>query len=387
MRQTVFRTFTGKRVAIVMSEVFMRRLSPALSHFVRREFDFRIFSIHRPKLELLGTLKELNPAGLITEWLPDITESLVGLGIPTVIADTDELYPGCMSIDVDDWEVGREAARYFLKEGYQSCAFLGNGEPYSNQRREGFCEVINAAGLSFAEYCLTDPPGKRYMEDLRPPEELFLKWLHNLAKPTAIFVAHDPLGRYLCETCRELNISVPDQISVVGANDDPLVGGLSFPSLSSVRIPWDQLGMRVGESMSALLRAEAGLPRNILIPPGGVEVRQSSDISRVGDPMLRRALGWITQNHRETVGVADLTSDLKVSRRSLERKFKEYLRKTPYQVLCERRVETARRLIERTGESMSWIAEQSGFGDSERLSVVVKRVTGRTPTNFRHVSR
>ena len=84
----------SERVAIVMSEVFLRRLSPSLMPFVRRRQDFSILSIHRPIETLRERLRAMQPSGLITEWLPEVTEQLLDLGIPTVIADTDLSYPG-----------------------------------------------------------------------------------------------------------------------------------------------------------------------------------------------------------------------------------------------------------------------------------------------------
>ena len=84
----------AKQVAIVMTEVFLRRLTPSLIPFVRRQHDFRILSIHRPIDELSAMLSKLKPSGLITEWLPDVTEALLELKLPTVIADTDMQYPG-----------------------------------------------------------------------------------------------------------------------------------------------------------------------------------------------------------------------------------------------------------------------------------------------------
>ena len=90
----------SQQIAIVMSEVFLRRLTPALMPFVRREHDFRIVSIHRPINKLLDLLRELNPRGLITEWLPEVTEAMLKLDLPTVIAGTDYSYPGVVSIDV-----------------------------------------------------------------------------------------------------------------------------------------------------------------------------------------------------------------------------------------------------------------------------------------------
>ena len=369
-----------------MSEVFVRRLSPSLAHFVRRQLDFRILSIHRPRKELRQALESIRPAALITEWLPEVTDFLLGLGYPTVVADTDSAHPGGFAVDVDDWEVGRQAARYFLGAGHQHFGYLGNSLPYSEQRREGFAETLDEAGFAVFSRIEDEPVGKRYLEDVRDLSGPLGLWLAELPKPVAVFAAHDPLGRQLCEACRNRRIRVPDEVSVVGANDDPLVTALSFPSLSSVRIPWDRIGLAVGEAVSQLLensRTRANRGRVIRLEPGGVEVRQSSNTFRVEDAVLRRALAWLNQHHREPIGIADLCRGLSVSRRSLERKFSEYLRKSPYRMLSEMRVNTARRLLVETNEPMPLVAELSGFGDAERLAVVFKRVTGRRPSDFR----
>jgi LacI family transcriptional regulator len=115
----------SEQIAIVMSEVFLRRLTPALMPFVRREQDFRIVSIHRPINELLDLLRELNPRGLITEWLPEVTEGMLKLDLPTVIADTDYTYPGVVSIDVDDRAVGAAAAEAFSASRVSQFRLLG----------------------------------------------------------------------------------------------------------------------------------------------------------------------------------------------------------------------------------------------------------------------
>jgi len=368
-----------------MSEVFVRRLSPALSHFVRRQLDFRFLSIHRPLEELSAALRAIRPAGLITEWLPKITDSLLDLGYPTVIADWDHEVEGGVAVDVDDWEVGREAARYFLGLGHKNFGFLGNSLPYSSQRGKGFSAVLEVEGHTVTSHIEGEPMGKRYLEDLRDSPRALFRWLDSLTKPVAVFAAHDPLGRYLCEACRIREIRVPDEVSVVGANNDPLVCALSFPSLSSVRIPWDRIGLAVAEAMNQLL---AGDPKRIetevlRVSPGGVEARQSSDTFQVEDPLISRALSWLNRHHREKTGIAELCRGVGASRRSLERKFREYFRKTPYRVLSEMRVESARKLLVETNEPMPLVAELSGFGDAERLSVVFRRITGRRPSDLR----
>ena len=234
-----------------MSEVFLRRLTPALMPFVRRQQDYRILSIHRPIQELNALLDDLQPSGLITEWLPETTEELlkVAEGIPTVIVDTDFLYPGVVSVDVDDRAVGREAARAFLQAGFRSFACLGNGMPYSDQRIEGFREAIPEDRGPCSVHIESGFEDTRYSESFIRPGKLLENWLKDLPKPVGVFAVHDPLGRFLCGTCQQLGLDVPDAVSVIGANNDPLVCGLTYPMLSSVAIPWDALGAVVGESM------------------------------------------------------------------------------------------------------------------------------------------
>jgi len=169
----------GQQVAIVMSEVFLRRLTPSLTPFVRRQQDFRIISIHRPLDELARVLRELGPRGLITEWLPGVTDGLMELGLPAVIADSDRVYPGAASIDVDDWAVGAEAAETFLRAGYRSFACLGNGTPYSQQRIEGFRRRIGRAVPVREE---PEFENVRYSEDFVPPSAGLRAWLARAAE-------------------------------------------------------------------------------------------------------------------------------------------------------------------------------------------------------------
>ncbi len=369
-----------------MSEVFLRRLTPALMPFVRRQQDFRILSIHRPVDELRRLLLELKPSGLITEWLPEVTESLLELGLPTVIADTDFEYPGVVSVDVDDWEVGAEAARAFAQAGFRSFACLGNETPYSEQRIEGFRSELGD-GVPVAVYSEAAFTPARYSESFVDPGTGLTDWLNSLPKPVGVFAVHDPLGRFLCASCRQLGIRVPEQVSVIGANNDELVCGLSYPMLSSVSIPWDTIGAVVGEAMLGLL-SEGAVPQlPVRVPPGGVVLRHSANYLAVEDPALRRAMSYLSERLQDAVTVESMCADLRVARRGLERKFREYYECTPWEMLCRLRVARAKQLLSETNHPVSLISELCGFNDPERMAVVFKRVAGMPPSHFRNVQR
>jgi LacI family transcriptional regulator len=380
--------FMSHQVAIVMSEVFLRRLTPSLMPFVRRELDYRIMSIHRPINELEKLLSDLEPDGLITEWLDDKTEALLelGLNIPAVIVDTDFSYPGVVSVDVDDEAVGREAAQAFRQSGLRSFACLGNGQPYSDQRVAGFLAAIGE-DAEFSEHTVTGFEDSRYSESFVRPNPALRKWLTELPKPVGIFAVHDPLGRFLCGACQQLDLKIPEDVSVIGANNDDLVCGLTHPMLSSVAIPWDAIGEVAGEAMQRLINGENTESSEArLVPPSGVVLRHSANHFAVNDPMLRRAMSYLSDRMQDSISVGTMCRDLRVARRTLERKFKEHYRCSPWEMLCQLRVNQAKQLLANSNHPVSLISELCGFHDPERMAVVFKRLTGMPPSQYRKVS-
>lgn len=303
----------SQTIAIIMTEVFLRRLTPGLIPFVRQKQDFKVISIHRPLKELIAVLSELQPKGLITEWIPHTTDGLLELKIPTVIAATDLSFPGMVSIDVDDRAVGASAANAFQQAGFRSFACLSNGTPYSEQRIAGFCQTVGKAVPVHQELTFDDT---RYSENFVTPSAKLTAWLKALPKPVGIFAVHDPLGRFLCSSCQQLGIKVPDQVAIIGANNDELVCSLSYPMLSSVSIPWDTIGALVGDSMQQMLQANTAPPEPILVPPGGVVLRHSANHLAIEDPLLRRAMSYLTERLEAPISIGQMCDELRVARRT-----------------------------------------------------------------------
>ncbi|MEK9773788.1 MAG: substrate-binding domain-containing protein, partial [Opitutae bacterium] len=340
-------------VAVIMSEVFLRRLTPALAKFAGRAQDYRILSIHREIGELENLISQIKPAGLILEILPNRSQELLMLAklAPTILVATDERVDGCISVDVDDWAVGKEAAEAFSNAGFRSLACLGNGTPYSEQRIDGFTQVAGKLEIPIFTHSETGFEDARYSESFRKPSPEMEDWLNTLPKPTAIFAVHDPLGRFLCGACGQLGLEVPNDVAIIGANDDPLVCNLTFPTLSSIAIPWEALGERVGLAMDGILNQQRLDPAPILIPPSGTVLRHSANHLAVEDPILRRAMSYLTEKMQHPLSISSMCGDLRIARRTLERRFKEYFQHTPWEMLCRMRVNQARRLLAETNYS------------------------------------
>jgi len=388
----------NQTIAIVMSEVFLRRLTPALSEFTGRILDYRILSIHRSMEEVGELLDDLKPIGLISEWLPNKVEDLLGfnLKIPHMMVGTHNIYPGILSVDVDDIAVGVQAAQTLSQVGFKSLACFGNGTPYSDLRIQGFEQALKGKEFPFSVHTESGfevpnfPQTRkhefslRYFESFHDPSEEMKSWLMELPKPCGIFAVHDPLGRFLSGACSKLGIRVPDDVAIIGANNDPLVCGLTYPMLSSVSIPWDNFGQFVGSSMQRMIDGGSGWKRILhLIQPSGVIFRHSANHLAVRDKTLRRALSFMTERIKEPITVSILCYHLRIARRSLERKFKTTFNCTPWEMLCQMRVNEAKRLLMETDHPISRISEICGFNDPERMAVVFKRLTGKAPSSFR----
>ena len=377
-------------IAIVMSEVFLRRLTPSLTPFARKMQDYRVLSIHRSIDELGPMLRDLQPSGLITEWLPEKTDQLLQLelNIPTIVVATDQIIPSALSADVDDWAVGREAAETFSFTGFRSLACLGNGTPYSDQRIEGFKKAFSNIELPFSVYIENGFEDTRYSESFHRPSMEMNNWLELLPKPVGIFAVHDPLGRFLCSACTQLGLEIPTDVSVIGANNDPLVCGLTYPMLSSVSIPWDTLGEQVATAMERMIAGEKlQTEEPILVQPSGVILRHSANHLALEDPLLRRAMSFLNERMQAQISIGILCEELNIPRRTLERKFKEQFKCTPWEMLCQLRVKKAKQLLAETNHPISMISELAGFNDAERMAVVFKRISGNTPSYFRKIHR
>ena len=375
------------RIAVVISDEFLRRLMPTLATLAQQGTELRIIDVHRPFARIRSLLDHGRPDGIITEWLPGTTAKLLKLGHPTVIADTDFVYPGALSIDIDDHAVGTGAADYFLDAGYRHFAFVGVDRPYSHQRLAGFRERLSQADADCAVHQESEPANRHYIEIWQEPPAALCKWLRELPKPAAVFAAHDPLGRLVCEAAREAGVSIPDEIAVLGANNDELVCALSHPPLSSIVLPWDRIGNAIGDWIHTLGRRSRRPSKPILFHPGGVVQRQSTTLLAVDHIPLRRALQYLRIHLAEPFSIGGMCRDLHLSRRSVERSFSEHLHTTPLELLHRMRVDQAKTLLVSTNQPITLIAEHCGFSSGERFATVFRQWMKTSPSKYRKSAR
>jgi LacI family transcriptional regulator len=307
-----------------------------------------------------------------------IARAVAKLTVPVVDLTPSRLLPHAPWVKADDAAVARLAAQHFLERGFRHFAFCGDERfSWSNRRSEHFSLLANSAGFR----CDLYKPARRGKSGDGEIEAIG-EWLKQLPKPVAVFACYDNRGQQVLEACRRFRLPVPEDVAVLGVDNDEVLCVLSPPPLSSVMLNPRRTGWEAAALLAQMMRGETLPVAAHLIPPVAVVTRQSSDILAVADKKIAAALRYIREHACDGIRVSDVVRHCPMARRAMETRFKKILGRTPRQEIL--RVQLARVKEFLIGPELAvWeIAERTGF-DPEYLSVVFKQETGMAPSEFR----
>ena len=271
----------------------------------------------------------------------------------------------------DDEAIGRLCAEHLVECGFTNFAFLGKPLWYSATRLEGFRSVI------------TEQTGRpcHVLETQSEQTEPVRDWLARLPLPVAIMATDDHAGCILIGVALDLGLRVPNDVGVVGVNNDPWLTQLAPVTMSSVEPDWHQLGFRGAQILDRLMAGEAA-PPPVWIPPLRLVNRLSTDALLTDDAVVTEALGLIRDQCGDGLSVAALARQLGISRRNLETRFRNATGQTPYAAVCRARIERAKGELVRTNATLAAIAQNCGLA-TNRLHILFKHSTGMTPGQYR----
>jgi LacI family transcriptional regulator len=296
-------------------------------------------------------------------------------------------YPlaGISEIRSDSYEAGRVAAEHLLERSFRHFGFCGyTGRTWSDRSRDGFCERIQPTGFRCDVY---QSPKRNRPILWRQERTQVTNWLRSLPKPVGIMCCNDIRGRQVLEASALGEMSVPDDVAVVGVDDDQLLCELSNPPLSSVVLNTEQGGYQAAELLDALMSRRKRRPQRIDVKPLWVIPRQSTDVLAVDDPEVAAALRYIRRNFQTSIGVKDVVALAALSRRTLELRFEQALGR-PIRAEIERaRLAWVKRLLVETNLPVAKIAAQAGFSGHSYLSEVFRHEAGQTPAEYRKSHR
>jgi LacI family transcriptional regulator len=278
----------------------------------------------------------------------------------------------------DDGAIARLAAQHFLERGFRHFAFCGDPRfSWSDRRRDHFSLHVRSAGHA----CEVFSPRQRAPAGDAAVDEIG-RWLARVPRPVAVFACYDNRGRQVLEACRRSGFSVPEEVAVLGVDNDEVLCSLSPPPLSSVILNPRRTGWEAAALLALLMKRGTVPSEPHLIPPVGIATRQSTDILAVSDPKIAAALRYIREHACDGIRVSDVLRHCPMARRALETRFRRLLGRTPRQEILRVQLNRVKEFLVGTELPIAEIAARTGF-DPEYLSVVFKQVNELAPSEYR----
>ena len=273
---------------------------------------------------------------------------------------------------------------HFLSRGFRNFLFYSDAENWVyNERGNGFIQTLKEAGRTARWLAWHQSPAYRVdRKAWKRKREWLAAELKQIPKPVGLFAASDGLALEVLETCEMANITVPDEVAIVGAGNSLLAVDAMHTPISSVDTNLEALGYRGAEELDKLIRRKAapGLP--IRVAPARLILRKSSDLVAVNHPGVARSLRYMWEHCHQSIGVDDLAQVAAMSLRSFHQAFVEHLGRSPGAELQHIRIEHAKRLLIESGEKLETIAEKCGYQSANSLWVAFRQATGMSPKKF-----
>ncbi len=309
------------------------------------------------------------------------------LSSPVVDLTPSRLLPHAPWVKSDDAAIAHLAAQHFLERGFRHFAFCGDAPfSWSERRGEHFSRHVHRAGHACHTFTLTHPTRPTTRAVRRPDSDAEVDaigtWLASLPKPIAVFASYDNRGQQVLEACRRTGLAVPEEVAVLGVDNDEVLCALSPPPLSSIALNPRRAGWEAAALLSLMMQGEKVATEPRLIPPVGIETRQSTDILAVCDAKIAAALRYIREHACEGIRVDDVLRHSPMARRALEEKFRRFIGRTPRQEILRVQLNRVKELLVGTELPVGEIALRTGF-EPEYLSAVFRQELKLAPTEYR----
>ena len=300
-----------------------------------------------------------------------------------VSVNVDRRSEGMVSVELDWAKAAELAASHLLSRGYRHLTTY-RSEAWGTLREQHFRRFASAAGANL-EPSWQSEATSAVSSGERPAT--VMRWLSHLPKPCGVFALCDIWARSLARYARAAHLSIPEDIAIVGVDDDVFECDVESPALSSVAVPWRDFGEAAARLLQLSFNGEALPGRQVLVPPLDVVVRRSSDGLAIDDPLVAAAVLWIRDHASSPMTVPMIAAAVGSTRQRLERRFRRQLGRTIIEELRRTRVEAARELLWTTTLPLATIAERCGFANASLLSTAFRREVGIPPGAYRKRAR
>lgn len=339
--------------------------------------------------QALPKIQQWGGAGLIARVeTEEVARQIIKANVPTVILDPEPRlvakvpeFGAFCEVYSDSEGAARVAAQHLLERGFENFAFVGlRDRVWSDRRCKAFRDSVRSFG--FDPFVYTQPRRKADRAWDRE-NSLLTAWIQDLPKPVAIMACDDDRGHAVLEACRQAAVDVPEEVAVIGVDDDELFCELADPPLSSVALNAEHGGYRTAHLLDQLMRGEIQNRQTLVVEATQVTGRRSTDVKVFNGPEVSAALSFIHRNRAQDFTVDDVARAVGVSRRNLEVKFRKTVGRTILAEIQRIRLDHVKRMLRETDLSIPRIAEASGFNSASYLTQVFRKDLGVTPVNYR----
>lgn len=278
--------------------------------------------------------------------------------------------------------IGRLAFEHLSELGLKHLVFHGvQGRLYSDERFHGFQHAARAAGVKVNRFCLPHMTRDALWNERYQP---IVRWLKTLPLPVGIFAVHDFRALFVLSACQDVGLRVPEDVAVVGVDNDLLVCDSCIPTLSSVCINAQQMGLEAAKLLDRLIHGEPPPPVPVRINPSHVCVRASTDILHIEDPVVSKAVNFMREHYSESFKMDVVAAASGASRRSMETRFRAERKTTPAKFLADFRVKKAKSLLASSARiSAEAVARACGFGTGKNLRAALRRIANASPKDVK----
>ncbi|MHC4509248.1 MAG: XylR family transcriptional regulator [Planctomycetota bacterium] len=338
------------------------------------------------KDDVSSWLRDCGADGVIA---PDARENkeLLETGLPAIVYRVArKRIPHLPVIIADNATIGRMAAEHLLERGFRHFAYCGlKNRPWSRERSESYTGRIRQAGLEPHVFYISSRLGS--WRSFEGQQHGLTEWLKALPRPVGLMAGNDVCGSYVIEACRIAGLQVPDEVAVIGVDNDELVCDLTDPPMSSIALATQKAGYEAAELLDRLMAGEKMAGQNILVRATHIVTRPSTDILAIEDRTVAEAIRFIRRRAKKALQVTDVVDHVAMSRRNLELRFHRVLGRSIYSEIKRVRTEQIVRMLCETDLSISEIALKLGHVSDKHIARYFKQQTGMSLKEYRKQCR
>jgi LacI family transcriptional regulator len=370
-------------LVVETSRAFGRRLLLGITKYARLHGPWAFYREPSGLQSSYPKLKDWHADGIIMR-NAKTSKQLLELNIPTILVPhNNEIYPEFPVVKTDGESISKMAADHLLNISLKNFAYCGFDDfPWSAERQKYFEKYLKDKNFYVSIFIRPKNLSRRKWES---EQILMADWLKCLPKPIGIMACNDDRGQHVIEACKIAQLRIPEDVAVIGVDNDDLICDLCDPPLSSVALNVEKAGYETARLLDFMMNNRKTVNKNIVVRPTYVRIRHSTDIIATEDKELTKAISYIRQNFRKNIRVEDVVESTILSRRSLEQRFRNKLNRSINSEIRRIRVEHISKLLVETDLSISEIAYSLGFSSAEHISRYFQREKGKCLREFRKI--